>query len=453
MTTYSADDVRLLIANVFNIDASFVTNELHYMSIKEWDSLGHVKLMVSIEEHFGIRIEEEDAARLTNIEKIFYHLNLSAQGEAHQVSQQDVRNTDANIHRGLRGIYFDETSISSIQAENGIILYRDRSLADLLGYSYEQIVDFLLLDKKPSYNKAMSTTKKICVDCSGTQIKQILYKHCVSNADIMQNIAFLLNQIEAIGGPIPQTKGAYVNQSLRIIGLMPHIMAYLFFDNFSELALERSSLNFAEMLLRLLTRSQPSERQITAMNTCLIIHAEHGACASTFAARVAASAGGSLGACLSAAMSTFSGTSHGGATMAVSRILAELHQCKNISLFVEEKIASGEAIPGFGHGLYKVIDPRVQLLKTVAHSLRDEARDSSTLEVYEDLLSIIQKYNKYGLHPNVDGYTAVVYKMLGIPATLGTALFATSRMVGWLAHIYEQYEDNILIRPQLKYRY
>ena len=198
-------------------------------------------------------------------------------------------------------------------------------------------------------------------------------------------------------------------------------------------------------------RGEADPRHVTAIDTYWICTAEHGLNASTFTARVVASTGADCGAALSSAVGALSGPLHGGAPAYVKPMLDEVMQTGDAAQWVEDTLAQGKRIMGFGHRVYRAEDPRSRILKRTAREL-----GSPYVEVAEELesaaLAGLQKRSPDRvLATNVEYYSAVVLDIAEIPPPLAPAMFACSRVAGWSAHILEQKKTGRLFRPSARY--
>jgi citrate synthase len=209
------------------------------------------------------------------------------------------------------------------------------------------------------------------------------------------------------------------------------------------------SLDEATNFLYMLTGERPSELAAHIMDVVLVLHADHELNASTFAARVAASTLSDMHSAIVAAICTLKGPLHGGANEAVMRTLEKIGNPDNVPSYVRGALDRKERIMGFGHRVYKEGDPRARWLKRMSRQLARETGEPKWYEMSARMEDEV-KADK-GLLPNVDFYSASVYTYLGMPRDLFTAIFAVSRVSGWIAHILEQYGDNRLIRPRAEY--
>ena len=241
-----------------------------------------------------------------------------------------------------------------------------------------------------------------------------------------------------------QAPRSHMRQAMLLMGVLP-------------LALARGKINVAAderdgMAARLLQIARDGEAQdweIGALERVLIASAEHELNASTFAARVVASTGADLYACTLAALCSLSGPIHGGSNDRIERMFAQLAAGARLDACLEEFAREQTLPPGFGHVMYPAGDPRAVLLKEVASKVaRRKGR-----RLFETALRVEQAvWKDQGLRPNLDFYLTVSVRMLGFALGLPSAIFAIGRAAGWIAHCLEQYADNRLIRPRIRYR-
>ena len=208
-------------------------------------------------------------------------------------------------------------------------------------------------------------------------------------------------------------------------------------------------LNFAGNFFYQLNGREPDQIEVEAMDKALILHADHELNASTFAGRVTASTLSDMHSALASAVGTLKGPLHGGANRAVMKALKEIGSVDRAESWLAEKLAKKEKIMGFGHRVYKEGDPRAKHLKKMSKKLGELTKQPHWYEISEKLEALFTA--KKDLPPNVDFYSASTYYCLGIPSDLYTPIFACSRVTGWIAHLFEQYADNALIRPRALY--
>jgi citrate synthase len=198
-----------------------------------------------------------------------------------------------------------------------------------------------------------------------------------------------------------------------------------------------------------LTGKEPNPAFVTAFDVALILHADHELNASTFAARVAAATMSDMYSCVTGAIGALKGPLHGGANEAAVKIFNEIGDPSRAEEWVKDALSRKVKIPGFGHRVYRTEDPRATILRGYARSVSEAAGDTRLFEIAEIVERTVRENTK--VYPNVDLYSGVVYSAMGIPTELFTPIFAVSRVVGWTAHILEQWSNNRLIRPKSDY--
>jgi citrate synthase len=212
------------------------------------------------------------------------------------------------------------------------------------------------------------------------------------------------------------------------------------------------ALGHAGNLLYLLTGTRPGALETRALDTALVLHADHELNASTFAARVAAATLSDLHSAIVAAIGTLKGPLHGGANADVMRLLIEIGpdaSAERVDAAIRGKLARKIKIPGFGHRVYRTEDPRATHLRRMSKELGERAGNTRWFEMSQRVEQLVKSEKK--LYPNVDFYSASTYYTLGISIDLFTPIFAVSRISGWTAHCLEQYTNNRLIRPRTEY--
>jgi 2-methylcitrate synthase len=200
----------------------------------------------------------------------------------------------------------------------------------------------------------------------------------------------------------------------------------------------------------MLRGDEPTEDEARVLDVALILHADHEMPASTFTARVIASTLSDLHSAIVGAIGALKGPLHGGANYEVMNMLLDIGSEAAVEEAIRGRLERKEKIPGFGHRVYKTTDPRAAILKEFARRLAEDADEETNWFELQERIEELMLAEKQ-LYPNVDFYSATTYHYLGIPTDLFTPVFAASRVVGWAAHVIEQYRDNRIIRPMSEY--
>ena len=342
---------------------------------------------------------------------------------------------------GLEGVVAVETEIAEPDREGGSLRYRGVDIEELVGrYPYENVWGLLVDDDLNSKMPAPEPYEPAGLTGNAP-------------ADLQAETARLagewklgkLNEISDeqarsdLGRLSAQMMEIVARSAAKAEGREPapdDVVAQ------GETAAERFLLRW---------RGEADPRDVKAIDTYWICTAEHGLNASTFTARVVASTGADCGAALSSAVGALSGPLHGGAPAYVKPMLDEVARMGDAERWVQETLAAGKRIMGFGHRIYRAEDPRSRILKRTAKEL-----DSSQVGVAEELemvalAALQERHPERVLATNVEYYSAIVLDVAEIPPPLAPAMFACSRVAGWSAHILEQKRTGRLFRPSARY--
>jgi citrate synthase len=241
-------------------------------------------------------------------------------------------------------------------------------------------------------------------------------------------------------------------QAARLSAQMPVLAAALFrLASGLDMVPPRTDLGYSDNYLYMITGEVPDERSRYAVERYLMLTIDHGFNNSTFTSRVIASSGADLGAIVSGALGALSGPFHGGAPARVFDMLDAIGSPDNAEPWLRHAIEYGDKLMGFGHRIYKTIDPRSQLLHEVARELHSERVEFSEIveKTAVELLAELKPGRE--LYANVEFYAGVVLEAAGLPREMFSATFACSRIIGWMANVLEQIGDNRIFRPLAHY--
>lgn len=354
--------------------------------------------------------------------------------------------------KGLEGIVAAQTAISFIDGLNGRLYYRGIDINALAEHStFEETTALLWYGDLPTAGQLANFQRKMIEN-------RLVPNEIVALLLVLPRktppMGVLRTAVSALAAFDPEmgdnSLEANVNKSIRITAAMPTIVAaWERIRNGLWPVTPSDALGHAANFLYMLTGKEPDAAAARVLDQCLVLHADHGLNASTFAARVTASTLSNLHSAIVSAIGTLKGPLHGGANEQVMRMLLEIGNPERVEPYMRNAFATRKKIMGFGHRVYKADDPRAFWLQRLAAHLADTSGNHRWYEISERIRTIMQAEKP--LPVNVDFYSASVYHTLGVPIDLFTPIFAISRVAGWTAHVYEQYADNRLIRPEAEY--
>ncbi len=352
---------------------------------------------------------------------------------------------------GLEGVAAFETSISYIDGKDGILIYRGIPIEELAEKStYEETAYFLIYGNLPTKTelKKFSSDLEAHISLNTEDIKWLKdFPIAAHPMDVLNTCVSLMSLPE--GGEYEVGGESDLKAGIQIMGKMPsYIAAFGRIRKGKEPIPPDNKLSYAANFLWMLNGEKPSKKEARILDLCLILHAEHGVCASTFGTLVTSSTLADVYSSIVSAIGTLKGYLHGGANEKVIRMLEKIGGPEKVEKYINNAIKKKENIMGFGHRVYKTLDPRARILKKYARDLtdrRDEVLFKTALKV-EEIME--KKCGPKGIYPNVDFYSGFVYKALGIPTDMFTSIFAMARCAGWMAHILEYRESNRIFRPR-----
>jgi citrate synthase len=355
--------------------------------------------------------------------------------------------------RGLEDIVAGSSAICYIDGKNGILAYRGIDIHDLADNATFEEVTYLLWHgtlptRKELADFSLQLVRERKLDAQIISFLRQVPKHALP-MDVCRTIVSALSFFDP--EEKVNTKEANYNKAQRLFSQTGMIVAS--YDRIRKglpLIEPDRSLSYAGNFLLMLNGVRPSETAIRALDTSLILTADHEWNASTFAARVTAATLSDMHSAVTSGIGALKGPLHGGANEAVMKLLYTIiERGADPVEYVKGMIAQKIKIPGFGHRVYTTEDPRATHLRQMS---RDLGYSSGKPKWYDDSKAIEEYINaEKKLNANVDFYSASVYHMLGIDVDLFTPLFVMSRMAGWTAHVMEQLADNRLIRPRADY--
>lgn len=365
--------------------------------------------------------------------------------------------SDATVTKGLAGVIAADTQLSRVDGEQGRLIYRGYSIEDLgEKASFEEVVYLLWNGDLPTRGqldafKAALTSKRELPSAVLKTMQEIPHE--------AHPMAVLRTVVSGLGLIDPQADDnslpAARKKALLLTAVLPTIVAaWERIRNGQEPIAPRNDLDLAANFLYMLDGEEPSQEAVDALDTYLVLLADHGFNASTFSARVTTGTLADVYSAVTSALGTLKGAAHGGANQAAMEQFIDAAQRGDVSAWFKEAREEGRRIMGIGHRVYKTEDPRARILRPMARDLAESSGQGQWYEVahtIEQLARSDEFFIERNLYANVDYYSAVVLYMIRLPVDQFTCAFAMSRIAGWTAHVLEQLADNRLIRPKARY--
>jgi citrate synthase len=357
------------------------------------------------------------------------------------------------IHRGLKGVYFDRSRVCYIDGRAGELLYRGYSIHDLAQRStFEETCYLLLKGELPT----RAQLEAFDAELKAARTLPAAAYDIIRAVDNAHPMDVLRTAVSALAAFDPETAdkspAATLRKGVRLTSQVPMIVAaHEHIRNGRQPVAPDPRLGHAANFLYMLKGKAPSADAARLMDTDMILHAEHGANASSFTARVVAGTDANLHAAVTAAIAALSGPAHGGAAENVMRMAQEIGDAAKAADYVKRKRANKEAVMGFGHRVYRAEDPRARHMRAGVEKLSREMGQPQWYQILAAVVEAMKPYARHGVNVNVDFYAGVVYFLNGIAEDLFVPIFAVGRVPGWTVQVLEQMEDNILIRPLTLY--
>ena len=365
---------------------------------------------------------------------------------------------------GLEGVPATRSNISDLDGNAGILTYRGYPIEELALNSTFEETSLLLLDGRlPTRSQLAQFDAELRSNRVVKYNVREIMKYLPATGHPMEMLQTAIASLgmfypgdECLTGSLKCEDINYVhNMSVKIIARMPTLVAmWELVRNGYDPYPPRKDLNYSENLLYMFSGEDPDPLLARILDACLILHAEHTINASTFAALVAGSTLASPYLVIAAAVGTLAGPLHGGANQRVVEMLADIGRPENVRAWLDKKLAAKAKIWGMGHREYKVKDPRATILQKMMRELMDK-RGGRMGPLFETALALEQaceeKLAPKGVYANVDFYSGILYREMGIPPDQFTSIFAVARSAGWLAHWREQLGDNRIFRPTQMY--
>lgn len=364
------------------------------------------------------------------------------------------------IYYGLENVLVAETRMSHIDGDQGKLTIRGYPLEEFAQRKTNEEVAYLLLNGEfPSPSELERFRDLMWKNRTIPEATYELIRKAAANPQVhpMSALQMAISSLAIEFGDVGSKDLDRVREvGLQIVAKVPTIIAAFWRNRAGKDAIEpQSTLGHAENFLYMLTGEVPAKEKSRALETYLNVVADHGFNASTFVARAIVSTNSDLISALTGAVGSLKGDKHGGAPGPALDMIFEIGEVERTKNYVIEKVKNREVIMGFGHRVYKVRDPRAEVLSNAASVLYqgDDREFYEKVKKMEQIIMDTLEELKPGrrIKTNVEFYTALLLHGVGLEPEVFSSMFAMGRIAGWLGHILEQYENNRLIRPRAKY--
>jgi citrate synthase len=366
------------------------------------------------------------------------HANMSAE-------------SDRVVVRGLRDVAAAETKISYVDF-NGYLYYLGYNIDDLVGRVTYAEVAYLLVHKRLPTQQELDNFRAELIPAM--KLPDQIVESIKSTPQSCHPMDILRTEVSHLGEYDPEANNlseqANMRRATRLIAQVPAIVATIHRSRLNQEVPEpNTNFGFAKNFLHMFKGTIPNDSETNVLHRYMTLHADHGFNASTFAARVTASTNSDMYSAVTSAIGTLKGPLHGGASEKVMEMLDDINLEEEVEEYISGLLDDQKRIMGFGHRVYRAQDPRTKHLRGMVEDLCHRDR---TLGLYNKCVKIEEiVYQRRKIYPNVDFYAAVAMDALGVSKEFFTPFFASARTCGWAAHVIEQYEDAVLLRPTSKY--
>ena len=357
------------------------------------------------------------------------------------------------LKRGLRDVHIDTTRSSFIDGKLGKLLYRGYSIDDLAKYStFEETAYLLLYGALPTASQlaTFDTELKANRQLPDEVIQLIRLTKDAHPMDVLRTAVSALAAFDPdVADNSPE---ATLRKGIRLTSQAPNIVAAHARIRDGAVPLSPDpSLSHAANFLYMLFGQEPDSQDARLLDKDFVLHAEHGVNASSFGARVAASTQADLHCAVTTGIAVLKGPSHGGAAEEVMKMALDIGSEDNAAAYVKDLLSRGGRVMGFGHRVYRAVDPRSVHLRADAKALGERKGQPKWFSILQAVAAAMEPYSRKGICQNVDYFSGAIYYLMGIPDDIFISVFAMGRIPGWTVQVMEQFENNILLRPRLLY--
>ncbi|MEO8745564.1 MAG: citrate/2-methylcitrate synthase [Candidatus Dormiibacterota bacterium] len=347
---------------------------------------------------------------------------------------------------GLEGVVAAETAISEVDGANGRLIYRGGYLIEDIApaVGYEEVAYLLWNGELPDKAQLDALKEQMA---AGRRLNDAARGALVATDPATDPMDVLRTVVSAQGSTMTLTKPS-LEEAIALTAVFPTVVAAAYRRRQGKEVVDaRDDLSHAANLLWMMEGNEPAAERVHWLDSYLVLLADHGLNASTFAARVIASTGSDLTSCVVGAVGALKGPAHGGATLAARNMLDKIGSADNADRWLHEAHERHDRFAGFGHRVYRTYDPRAKILREMARTAIPELHRTAARTEEVALQILHETHPERPNATNVDFWASVVLTAAGIPKEIFTCIFATSRVSGWTAHVLESLSDLRIIRP------